>query len=161
VRRLLAIAAICGTLGGCAHKPKQMYAGPPLPRSEICEVWSALPVHRQPDSKVRSEGDANGRLYILEVDGRPTDDWNENLAYVVHVLPGLHRFKVRYTTRREISPGRLGVVTRAVGEVEGQLQAGESYAIDAIPGAGQDTVHFNLRRLFPSERPPPTIEADT
>lgn len=150
----------CAGLTACAHGPKRMYDGPALPRAEIAEVWSALPVAPEPGSKVRSDSPGIGRLYILTVDGRPTDEWNENFARVVHVLPGRHVFKVRLSASREISPGRLGLTRRAEGNVEATLSAGEAYAIDAAVDETEQIVRFTLRQLRPEERPPRTLEAN-
>ncbi len=166
VRRLVGAsrtaAVIClaaALLSACAHGPKQMYAGPALPRAEIAEVWSALPVGRAPGSKVQSESPGIGRLYLLAVDDQPTDAWNENFAYVVHVLPGRHVFKVRLSATRDVSPGALSVRRRAEGTLEAAVEAGQSYAIDATVDEASLHVRFTLRTLHPDERPPRTIEA--
>ena len=154
MRTLPALLLLACLLGACAHRPKQMYDGPARPLAQVAEVWSAAPPYRAPNAPIDGAGSAiDGHIHILAVDGIPADDWWENFAYVVHVLPGPHRFKVRFSVRRDYASG---IVIRGNGELEGTLAAGEGYVIEARPDFDAMRVDFVMRRLRPDERPPTT-----
>lgn len=144
------LAALIVLLVSCAHGPRKMYAGPERPAAEIAVVWSAIPGRNAPTLDPDVVVFDMGRLLIVEVDGQPTEDWNEAAAYAVHVLPGRHRFRLKYSVPREVSPGRLSISRGGTGEITAELVAGRSYLVTALVDEERRTLRFELRP-YPSD----------
>lgn len=102
--------AVLATTSGCQPYSARNYAGATRPSSEVAVVWWYRPV-----GVWQIDGSQN---WVRQLE---STKWHDGKSFRVEVLPGRHRFLVKYDGRGQSTEGT---------EIQADLLPGRSYAIE-------------------------------